>query len=953
MLKSVAAALACGVCIVAIATPAQAQTREYRIPAGSLKSALDAYARQSGRQVIYKVDEVRGARSRGASGNISAEAALDSILVGTGFTARRDSSGALAIVQANNASSPSAGEGDAGRAAAEAESAEEIVVTGSRLRGAQGASPVVSFSRADIERTGASTLQEVADYIPQASTNATESIVATPFNTTTFRLRGLPLGSTLILLNGRRVTASGTAASYFDLNSIPLAAVERVEVLSDSASAVYGADAIAGVVNFVLRKQWRGYELVGTTGFTDEGDQDEKRLSGTAGWMRGRSYLTVVGDYYQRDALLAGDRARSADADLSRFGGIDFRSTAGNPGNVFAVTGLLPGVGASSAGVPNTPEGGTRPSDFVATANRLNRESTTRFVSLFPKTRRLGGLLSAGVQITDTISLTGELLASDSKSVNYNSPPSLSRVPVPATNPFNPFGVNVLADYLILGLPPRESIVKTEFWRGLIGAKWEIGPNWSFNTSFLLTEDKTRVSDRGGINVVVAREILARTDPARTINVFRPGVGASSSVLNELLVETEQRFSASLRQYDAGITGTIFAGSSRPVEVAVGAEFRDEDIGRFLLTSSLEGQRSVSAAYGELKIPVIPKSLDRRWLQAFEVSLAGRVDDYSDFGTTFNPRYGLFLIVNDFVKVRATYSTSFLAPTLRDLFTPQITSTNVRFVDPRRGNEVVFGTQFLGGNSELDAENADSYNFGIVLSTPPQTRVSAGLTVDYFDVTYKNRIGRGLTATVLQNEDLFPGRVVREPPTAADVAAGRPGRLISVNGRLGNLGGADTRGLDIQAWYRQPLFGGHISANLNATRVLEYMAQLLPGIPAQQRLGEASLDGFAPKWKASASLRWSSDQMEIGGAARYTDAYLDYDKQRTVRSSTLFDLNMSVNIGGRRSASDLPDASFSLTVRNIFDKAPPFSNSLFGYDAFTGGDIRGRWFSLSLRKRFR
>lgn len=165
MIKSVAAALSCGVCIVALAAPApaQAETREYRIPAGALKAALDAYARQSGQQVIYRVDEVRRVRSRGARGSISAEAALDAILSGTGFTARRDSSGALAIVQINIADFPATGEAIAESATAEPEGASEIIVTGTRIRGsAPAGSDVIVIDREEIERSGYATTVSVA-----------------------------------------------------------------------------------------------------------------------------------------------------------------------------------------------------------------------------------------------------------------------------------------------------------------------------------------------------------------------------------------------------------------------------------------------------------------------------------------------------------------------------------------------------------------------------------------------------------------------------------------------------------------------------------------------------------------------------------------------------------------------------------------------------------------------
>lgn len=336
MIKSVAAALACGVCIVAIATPAQAQMREYRVPAGSLKAALDTYARQSGRQVIYKVDEVRRARSPGASGNISAEAALDSILSGTGFTARRDNSGALAIVQTNIAGSPSVGKTPApGEAQAvpssreaprpaegaqagipDEQSSGEIVVTGSRIPGAVPASPVTIITREDIDRTGYSTTAEVIRTLPQNFNGGqSETVVGAAGDKNTgnagyssgVNLRGLGSEATLVLVNGHRLAPSGFQNSV-DISVIPLSAVQRIEVLTDGASAIYGSDAVSGVINFILRRKYDGAETIAEGGFSADGGGSIKRFAQSFGrsWSSGGIVLNY--EHFDQDALNASQR---------------------------------------------------------------------------------------------------------------------------------------------------------------------------------------------------------------------------------------------------------------------------------------------------------------------------------------------------------------------------------------------------------------------------------------------------------------------------------------------------------------------------------------------------------------------------------------------------------------------------------------------------------------------
>ncbi|MES2443952.1 MAG: TonB-dependent receptor [Pseudomonadota bacterium] len=329
--RKFAAALAASVCIVAIATPANAQTRTYNVPAGSLKSALDAYARQSGRQVIYKSDEVRSARSPGAKGPMSADAALRALLSGTGFTARGDASGAIAIVR----SSIPSGESQAGNAAADDESVAddergkaEILVVGSRSqnvdipRTENDTQPYVVFGSTEITNSGALTLDQFL--ASRLSANAQSSSIGQAgttgvgASTGSINLRGLGTNQTLILVDGRRIPSVSIFGTLNQpsIAGIPLSSIERVEVLPTTAGAAYGGSATGGVINIVLKRNYQGLDIEVLYGDTFRADASVFRASVGGGFTINRTHtkVTFSASYSGGSRLYNSERSFSARA---------------------------------------------------------------------------------------------------------------------------------------------------------------------------------------------------------------------------------------------------------------------------------------------------------------------------------------------------------------------------------------------------------------------------------------------------------------------------------------------------------------------------------------------------------------------------------------------------------------------------------------------------------------
>jgi len=319
MIRTLATALATTTCLVALATPAAAQTREFNVPAGSLRAALDTFARQSGRQVIYRGDEVRSAKSPGVRGARTAEDALEALLAGTGFAAKKDASGAFAVVKVGNApataeTASSTGEAIAGNAAADGESAD-IVVTGTHLRGTPLASPVITLSQKDMRDSGQTSLAQAIQSLPENFGGGQNPNVGLGIpgaqnssGASTINLRGIGGDATLTLLNGHRLSYNANLQSI-DISSIPFLAIDRVEIVPDGASALYGSDAVAGVANIILKHDYNGViSDVRIGGATDGGDfqQQYALLAGTR-WASGG--IAASYEYNRETAIDASDRA--------------------------------------------------------------------------------------------------------------------------------------------------------------------------------------------------------------------------------------------------------------------------------------------------------------------------------------------------------------------------------------------------------------------------------------------------------------------------------------------------------------------------------------------------------------------------------------------------------------------------------------------------------------------
>lgn len=831
---------------------------------------------------------------------------------------------------------------------------EEIVVTGSRLKSTSidGPVPVTVFDRQKLDQLGATTLSQALSYLPEQPYLQPQS--ATTSGAQSAEIRGLGMGSTLVLINGRRVvpSAAGVTFNYFDLNTIPMAAVERVEVLAESASAVYGADALGGVINVILKKNIPAPVLDLRYG-TASGGGAEKRASLSAGSSGEHWTASVILDYFDQESLRGAERYLLSHQDFRRFGGTDFRSTNTNPGNIRSLSGdNLPGLPNSFAAVPVGSAGiDLTADDFIATAGKQNLGSLNSYRTILPEIRRISVAGFAEVEISPHLQGFAELLYVDRDSDYPTIPSQLSGTLVPATNAFNPFGEAVRVNYLFSGIGSTHTIGDSEFMRALLGLRGAWG-NWDWEFSALRSEEESNSEVRNAVDMARVNAALASSDPAQALNVFQDGPGGSPELLASLVAQPAQtRYGSNSTMVNAFARGTLFDLPAGPVSAVIGAEWRQETI-QVNTTYSVDEHRNASAGYAELRLPIVAG--DQEQAHAVTMTLAARYDHYSDFGNTFNPQAGVTWKPAAEWLLRAGYGQGFRAPSLYELYSPRRPAP-LQIEDLRRNGELVSLTAITGGNPELEPIRSEFASAGIVWT--PRTGGNWRVSADFWQIKLDQRVTTFAPTLLLVNESSYPSRIVRAAPTPEDAVAGLPGQLLSMDLSKINYGRLDTNGIDLKTQWSIDSRFGRWTPSVAATWIGRYKSQDLPDTPETERVGRANLDGSITRWRAVGTLAWTRDRAGLSAAVRYTPSYEDVSPftnepvGRAVPAQAFVDLQGSLDF--TQSDSWLSGFKLSAGIVNLFDKEPSFA--VVGYSGGsdpTQSDLRQRYFYAQLSKRF-
>lgn len=820
--------------------------------------------------------------------------------------------------------------------------------------------PATVLDRQAIDASGASSVTDLLARVVQQTHTMADTYLGD--GTQFADLRGLGFDTTLVLINGRRTIATASALSFnaFDLNSIPLAAVERVEIMSDSTSPIHGADAVGGVFNIVLR------DNIPEPRFDIDyaaaaGGAVERHAAFSASGVRGRARGSIVFDYFDRSPLLGQERDRWANQDFRRFGGVDWRSPTSAPGNVYSTTGgALPGLPSSFAAIPLT-RGGTAltAQDFATTAGQLRLDSLSRYTSVFYEGTRRGVMAQGEVRITPAITGFGELLYVNRDNRKESEPPALFAALVPATNPHNPFDEDVSVDALLTDLGPRTSGRTDEMLRTVAGLHAQHG-DWKVEFSILESQDDDVMLRTNELDPAKIAAALGATDAEEALNLFGGSGANSPQLLKSLLAApARSRFLTEGTQVTANVRGPLVPLPAGRAEIIAGAEWR-RDHARYDVAppADLAGShsRSINAAFAELRLPIVAPAAGLPALHELAIVLAGRVDDYSDIGAQFNPQYALIWRPVASLTLHSSFAESFRPPSLFDLYMPSIEIT-VPTADAARNDELALPIWRGGGNRDLRASTARSLTTSVVFE--PGWSNKLRLAAAYWHIEMNEPIDVPSAARLLAAEDRVGGRIVRGEPSAEDLAAGISGPLQLIDVTRLNYGSIRTSGVDFSAGLEFDTDWGRFRPNLVATWVHDFATSDLVDGPDVSRVGVANLQGTVARWRAVAGLDWSRQGIGLATTLRYVPSYDDVDilGQRTghgVASQPIVDVQFFLDLTGRfGDAWTWRGFEIRAGVLNVFDEEPPFAQvgSLLGYDP-SQGDLRQRFGYIKLTKKF-
>ncbi len=845
---------------------------------------------------------------------------------------------------------------------------DEIIVTGSQIRGAESASPLVVIDRDTIARSGYATTQRVLQSIPQnfsggpnidTQTTGIEG-TANIANGSGVNLRGLGAGSTLVLVNGRRQAPSGLLGGFVDVSSIPVTAIERIEVLADGASAVYGSDAVGGVVNIILRKDFEGIEAQARFAPDTGNDYDETQVSiaGGTSWSSGNVMASY--ELNNSSSLANLDRPYLASADLTPFGGDDFRSDRSQPGNVFSLgTGEILAIPAGQDGTMLTA------ADLLAGAPNLSSNGATS--DILPDQEQHSIYVSSRQEIGNKVELFAEARYRTRETDQLAPPATAQFMFVPTSNAFiddafdeavNGFPASfVLVHYSFiddLGLVTIDTESKTV--DALVGASVDIGSDWLLEMYGSVSNEQSEVTTRNQVSFAALDAALADSDPNTAFNPFGDGSNTNPSTVESIRRSFQDDIEAEVRTINIRADGPLLALSGGDVKLAMGLDYREEEFDKRFVSSDnglgtvTDLERDVSAMFAELFIPFVSQGNATRFARRLEISLAARYDDYSDFGSTTNPKFGLLWSPTDSITFKSSYGTSFKTPRLVDL-DPVEQAAIRRLDDPDSSTGRTNTLVRTGTNPSLTEETSDTWSLGLVIR--PISFEQFSFSLNYFDIQYDNRIAAPDSFRNI-HQPRFEGAVTFDF-TQADLDAiclgpdfiGDPGPctvdLVEAIGdaRLRNTAVTEITGFDTSIAYDIENDNGLWSFGIDATVFEKYEEAFSTTAPVFEI---ADTIGNPISLQARARASWTHSHFGADLFVNYTDNYVDNVSipERKIDSYTTVDMQLSYH----------PDDSWllSLSVLNLFDEDPPFANTPFGgYDRANADPLR-RLVALQARK---
>ncbi len=868
---------------------------------------------------------------------------------------------------------------------------ETFNVTGSYLPPAANvvAVPVITISAKAIQNSGenVNVLDILKKTVPQFSGNTNlGSSNGNIANNLTYGGSQLALrnASTLVLVNGRRMAYAPVGATggfqFVDVNMIPVAAIERIEILADGASAIYGSDAVAGVVNIILKSDYEGFEVGGRYGWsTNQGHYAERSAYIVGGASDGKTSMTVSAEWVKVDPILNYERpfATPTYGTQSFAGSVSLSGVA--PAQFFL---LNPSINA-----PTVTPGGMSPAALVAAGVYSGPNSTTTQTNIFNLARYVTMLIGNDRQaltfdlnhrITDNLEAFGDFMYSYTHTLEQ-----VNGQPITATlqpgDPNNPFNVAVVARNRLVD-HPRQYLEDTLGIRGVIGLRGKINESWSWETA----ADYNRIQMDYQNSGVINQANLTQAVTNGTINLFAihqaPGAVDASAIVG---IATGT-FVSSLSNYDLKVHGSVVDLPAGSLDLAAGVEVRQESLSAIAdplsqispVTGNLGWNgattlypfnvgRTVQSLFGEVRVPILK---DVPGAHLLEATIAVRTEKYSDTDDPTVPKYQLrWLPVNDEFALRGTYSQSFSAPTLFQLYGPanQGFSPTLNF-DAFGGGTVnnVQTQQQTGSNPALHPARSENFTVGMVYS--PKAVKGLSMSVDYWNIRQSQLVAtlgaNTIVADVELNGPSSPyakfvhfGSFTGTPVTAPGQMSTTDPSNIYVTDLLVNLASVKQDGLDITAKYvYNDDSVGRFEFNTNFAIYAHYETVGVPGTPAEEDVGFSSvLSGTVPRWSNYTSVDFTRGSYHAVIGERYIPSVTDDVDGTTVGAWYTTDLAVDYTFGA--GVKYLGGARFTIGCNNVFNKMPPVDPTIYG--SYSNADIGtynpiGRFIYADLKFKF-
>ena len=884
---------------------------------------------------------------------------------------------------------------------------QKVEVTGSSIKRAEAEtiSVIQTLTRKDIEQTGKASIADVVRSISADNNGSISGSFTNGFagSASGVSLRGLSVSSTLVLINGRRTAPYGFGddgqRSFVDLNSIPLDAVDRIDILKDGASAIYGSDAIAGVVNIILRQNYVGKTISANVGQSGHGDGTVTSISGAIGF--GDMDTDKFNIFATLDAKKSGEIKQSnrdkwiGQADARPWGGRDQRAgqtTAGNGGGS-SFLGTLRPISPTLGNVTNLP-GSCDPINLDPTGGSSNDNSRggclwdpVQFATIQPKTENVNlfmrGTLALGA---DTQGYT-EVGIFKSKADTYTTPSGLTgagfdlvnarvnntstgpdQLLMPANHPDNILGVAARPRWADASRP-RVSNLETTVTRVLAGVKGTYA-NWDYDTGVMYAESKTDRTQTGYYRSSALRTALNN-------GTFRIGKGVINTPEVLALVSPTLSNSGTTKStsLDFKATRELFQLPGGMMGIALGAEYRKEetnsqstpytDINDIvgLGYSASQGSRNVKALYAELAAPV---------MKELELQFALRSDDYSDYGRSTTPKVGFKFTPASAVAFRGTYAEGFRAPSAAENGNSAVAAFTSIASDPVRCAvthlPIDCSSQQVGaitiGNKNIKPETSKSYSLGMVLE--PIKNIS--LSIDWWKIVRDGEINGSDPGAVVANPAGYPdAEIVRGEPTSN--FPGLVGPILMVKAPYLNAGKTKTSGidLDLRGKYNAGEYG-RFNSGVTVTYMKEFTRTNADGTVLEfaGTHGDVNLsgNGGTPKTKVRLTLGWDQGPVNVTANMNYVSSIsnkndvhgecLDVDANDVPYKNCRIASFTTTDLFAKWSVTKQWELTASIT--NLFDKMAPLDVQTYGRINYNpslhqAGAV-GRYFTLGGRYTF-